>query len=215
MPPTLTSMTNKVLWTFFIFFAIGVGAYPVIYVFVDMTRAGLLASKPAELLESTFYLSVFYLHIALGGISLLTGWSQFSRKLRARNLSLHRTLGKVYLISVMISGFSGLFIAFHASGGLASSLGFGSLAMAWLFTSSAAYRSIRNKDIDNHEKWMIRSYALTFAAVTLRIWLPLSAIAGIEFIVAYRFISWLCWVPNLVVAEVIISRMGRRVVAGA
>jgi hypothetical protein len=48
---------------------------------------------------------------------------------------------------------------------------------------------------------MIRSFALTLAAVTLRLYLPLSRIAGIPFYDAYVPIAWLCWVPNLLVAE--------------
>jgi len=203
-------MVNKLLWVVFILFAVSIGLYPVMYAIVDMSQ-GLLASKPAELLASALYKSAFYLHIGLGGLSLLVGWSQFSRKFRNKNLSFHRALGKTYLISVMISGLSGLYIAFFATGGLISSLGFGGLAMAWLFTSSAAYRSIRSKDIDSHERWMIRSYCLTFAAVTLRIWLPLSMIAGLEFVFAYRIISFLCWVPNLIIAEMIIARKSRKV----
>jgi hypothetical protein len=54
---------------------------------------------------------------------------------------------------------------------------------------------------------MIRNYALTFAAVTLRIWLPLlSEVAGIEFVNAYRAVAWLCWIPNLYVAQRIIEQ---------
>jgi len=53
---------------------------------------------------------------------------------------------------------------------------------------------------------MTRSYALTFAAVTLRIYLPLSQVAGIPFEPAYQTIAWLCWVPNLIVAEWLILR---------
>jgi len=37
--------------------------------------------------------------------------------------------------------------------------------------------------------------------VTLRIYLPLSGAAGIEFKAAYQAIAWLCWVPNLVIVE--------------
>ena len=205
-------MTSKLLWFLFIFLAIGVGLYPAMYAVVDMSQ-GLLASKPPDLIASVFYKSAFYLHIALGGLSLLVGWPQFSRKFRSKNLSIHRTLGKIYLISVMVSGLCGLYIAFFATGGWISSLGFGGLAMAWLFTSSAAYRAIRSKDIDSHERWMIRSYALTFAAVTLRIWLPVSMIAGMEFVFAYRIISFLCWVPNLMTAEWIIASRQRKVVS--
>lgn len=177
---------------FFILFAIGVGVYPAFYFLLDMS-GGLLSSKPAEVLESSFWRTAFYAHISFGGMALLTGWSQFSRKFRSKHLSFHKMLGKVYLISVMISGFCGLFIAFFATGGIASVLGFGGLALAWLLTSSAAYRQIRMRNIDAHQQWMIRSYAMTFAAVTLRIWLPLFQIAGIDFMIAYPIIAWLCW----------------------
>jgi len=52
-----------------------------------------------------------------------------------------------------------------------------------------------------HQRWMIRSLALTFAAVTLRVYLPLSVAVGLPFDVAYPVIAWVCWVPNLLVAE--------------
>ena len=42
---------------------------------------------------------------------------------------------------------------------------------------------------------------MTLAAVTLRIYLPLSQIAGIPFEEAYPAISWMCWVPNLIFVE--------------
>jgi hypothetical protein len=47
----------------------------------------------------------------------------------------------------------------------------------------------------------VRNFALTFAAVTLRIYLPLSNVVGIDFDVAYPVIAWIAWVPNLLVAE--------------
>ena len=48
---------------------------------------------------------------------------------------------------------------------------------------------------------MLRSYALTLAAVTLRLQIPASAVLGIPSPIAYQVISWACWVPNLLVAE--------------
>src|SRR5690606_4566607 len=44
-------------------------------------------------------------------------------------------------------------------------------------------------------------FALTLAAVTLRICLPASMLAGLPYEAAYRAIAWLCWVPNLVAAR--------------
>ena len=55
-------------------------------------------------------------------------------------------------------------------------------------------------DVD-HRAWMIRSYSLTFAAVMLRIYLPISLAAGVPFDIAYPAIAWLCWVPNVIVCE--------------
>jgi hypothetical protein len=53
---------------------------------------------------------------------------------------------------------------------------------------------------------MIRSFALTLAAVALRVYLPSALAAGIEFETAYPIIAWLCWVPNLLVVEFLIGR---------
>ena len=78
--------------------------------------------------------------------------------------------------------------------------------MLWLYSGYRAYRHIRNKDIEQHRQWMIRNYALTFAGVMLRVWAPLSGAMGIDFLMAYMVIGWLCWVPNLLVAEWIIRR---------
>jgi hypothetical protein len=53
---------------------------------------------------------------------------------------------------------------------------------------------------------MVRNFALTFAAVTLRLWLPASVVAGVPFGLAYPAIAWLCWVPNALFAEVLLGR---------
>jgi hypothetical protein len=54
---------------------------------------------------------------------------------------------------------------------------------------------------------MLRSYALIFAAVTLRIWLPLLIMAyGGQFLPAYRWVAWISWVPNALFAEWTIRR---------
>ncbi|MDL5050169.1 DUF2306 domain-containing protein [Oscillatoria amoena NRMC-F 0135] len=200
---------KKFTFVLIAFFAVAIGLYPFAYVLADMSM-GLLATKPADLLQDKVWRVAFHVHIFLGGVSLLAGWSQFSRVLRNRNLGLHRLLGKVYLVSVLLSGVAGLYIAFYASAGVIAATGFGFLAIGWLFTSAMAYRHIRNRNIDAHQHWMIRSYALTFAAVTLRIWLPLMDFAmGMDFFDAYRIVAWLCWVPNALIAEIIIRKVQR------
>jgi len=101
-------------------------------------------------------------------------------------------------------------MAFLAYGGLPARLGFGLLAILWLLSGSMVYRHIRNKEIQNHRQWMVRNYALTFAAVMLRLWLILFQVAGVEFLEAYITVAWLCWAPNLIVAEGIVNRIRPR-----
>lgn len=193
-------------WVLFAILAIGVGLYPILYLIVQ-ARIGLLQSKPDELLESNLWYGAFYQHIIFGGIALLIGWSQFSTRIRTHYLTIHRMLGKVYVIVCLLSGSAALYLAYHATGGIISSLGFGMLGTLWLIATTKAYLFIRNRQINEHQAWMIRSYALTWAAVMLRIYLPLSQIAQLDFIEAYRVIAWLCWMPNILVAEWIITRM--------
>ena len=192
-------MIRKLNWWVFVFLALAIGLYPIIYFVIDR-EFGLLGSKSPELLHDSIWNLAFYTHIIFGGISLLAGWSQFSAKIRSNSLSLHRNLGKVYVISVLFSGISGIYIALYATAGIIASLGFLCLAILWLYTTVQAYVNVRRSNIDEHQIFMIYSYALCFAAVTLRIWLPLLSNAFGDFIPAYRLVAWLCWVPNLFVA---------------
>jgi uncharacterized membrane protein len=179
--------------------AIAIGLYPLLYMLADMHTNGLLAGKPKELLNDTLWNLMFYTHISTGGLALLTGWPQFNLKRRRRNLGQHRLLGRIYLIAVIVSGSTGLYAAFFATGGLISAYGFS--ALAWLFTAVMAYATIRRGQVEPHRRWMVMNYSLTFAAVTLRLWLPLMIAAGhMQFIDAYHIVAWLCWVPNLLFA---------------
>ena len=195
---------TKIAWFFFIFLAVSVGVYPLAYLFFDMSN-GLLGTKPADLFQNKLWETLFYIHLAFGGIALFTGWPQFLSRLRNKHVQVHRSVGSIYILSAFIGGFTALYIALYATGGMVSMLGFEALGLLWLGTTAKAYTSIRNKDITSHKQWMIRSYALCFAAVTLRIWMPIFlGLMQQPFIESYRIIAWLSWVPNLVVAEILI-----------
>ena len=116
-------------------------------------------------------------------------------------------MGRLYLgVGVLLGGSAGLYMAFHAFGGLVARLGFAGLAVAWLYSGLRAYLAIRSRDITTHRRWMVRNFALTFAAVMLRLYLPASMAAGIDFDIAYPVIAWLCWVPTLLAAELLFNR---------
>jgi len=206
----IRSTTNKITWFFFAFFAIAISLYPLLYGYLAYigVEQGLRSRKTAELLADVVWNTGFYTHISFGGLALLVGWIQFSKKFRNANLKRHRLIGKIYMISVLLSGISGFYVGFYATGGIDAQIGFVSLAVIWLYTTFMAYRNIKKRNIQGHEVFMIYSYAACFAAVTLRFWLPLLTLGFGDFVPAYRVVAWLSWVPNLIFAYFLIRKKG-------
>lgn len=197
------------LWIIFAILSILIGLYPAIYYFHD-NRFGLLSSKSEALTSSTPYLVFFYAHITFGGLALLIGWTQFITAFKNKQLPRHKTIGKVYVGAALISALASFYIAEFANGGLISTLGFSSLGLIWISTTCMAYSAIRNRHIVVHQKMMIYSYAACFAAVTLRIWLPLLISLIGDYFISYKIVSWLCWVPNMIVAYFIAQRVDEK-----
>jgi len=196
--------SNK-LWWIFAGLCIIIGLYPLIYFIID-PHFGLLSTKTKELLSDQIWNFAFYTHIIIGGVALLIGWTQFSSKLRKTRMELHRTIGKVYMISVLMSGTCGVYIAQFATGGLSNVIGFSMSGVVWLSTTILAFLAIRKGNVESHQKFMIYSYAVCFSAVTLRFWLPLLVYTTGEFNTAYLIVGWLSWVPNLIVAYYLINK---------
>jgi len=141
-------------------------------------------------------------HVLGSGLALGIGGFQFLPWLRSRHLGWHRWLGRIYLLAVLFGGTGGLVMATRADGGLVAQAGFALLAVVWLVSGWQAYTAIRRGDPAAHRVWMIRNFALTFAAVTLRVYLGVfTGPVGIPFTDFYPAVAWLCWVPNLLIAE--------------
>jgi len=85
-------------------------------------------------------------------------------------------------------------------------LGFTTLAIFWLYSGTRAFLAIRRGNVQEHRRWMLRNYALTFGAATLRIELPLLIIGGLSFSAAYTLVAWISWVPNWLVVEAWLRR---------
>jgi uncharacterized membrane protein len=197
-------LKKKVLWILLVTLAIVIGLYPTIYFILDK-EFGLLGFKSGGLLTDPFWNSAFYMHIFLGGLALLIGWAQFGSNFRTKNRDLHWQIGKVYILSVLSSAVAGIYISFSATGGLLAALGFICLGLVWLVTTLMAFINIKKSRIDVYQKLMAYSYAACFAAVTSRIWLILLVPIFGNFTIVYIIVAWFCWVPNLVVAKLIIK----------
>lgn len=180
-------------------FALLIGLYPLIYVFIDHQYT-LLGSKTPDVLHNIIWQFAFYSHIIFGGLALFIGWRQFGNKFRAQHIKLHRSIGKLYVTSVVLSSIAGIYIGFYANGGSISATGFILLGLIWLSTTLAGLVQIRKGKLVKHQQLMTYSYACTFAAVTLRLWLPLLILLTKDPADSYLVVAWLSWVPNLIVA---------------
>jgi len=140
------------------------------------------------------------LHALGGSLVLAAGLLQFQRGVRRRGPLLHRAVGWLYAAAALLAGGAGVHLAAHAVGGWTTQLGFGLLGVATLGTTAHATRLAIRRERRAHRRWMVRSYALACAAVTLRLELPLlSAAFGLA--TGYQVVSWACWVPNVLWAE--------------
>ncbi len=168
--------------------------------------------KKQDVVFNPYWRTAFYIHISGGMLAVMTGPLQFLKGFRKRFLKAHRALGKVYLASVLLlAGPSGQFMAFYAEGSWLASLGFLVMAFLWIYTTWRAYTSIRVRDIDAHRAWMTRSFALTLAAVTLRTWVPVASYwLHIDQQLVVETSAWISWIPNLVVAEILIRLVPKK-----
>lgn len=144
-------------------------------------------------------------HVVGGMLALALGPFQFLSGLRARRPVIHRWIGRGYLVGVLLGGLAGLYMATFAYTGAIARGGFSILALLWLMTGALAYLRIRGGDPSAHRRWMVRNFALTFAAVTLRLQMPFLAI-GFGGEMGYRIVAWSCWIPNLLIVEWFLRR---------
>ncbi len=143
--------------------------------------------------------SWFLTHVIGGLLALGIGPFQFSRQIRIKKPMIHKGLGFIYISSVLAGGIGGVMVGFHAFGDLAR-VGFITLAVLWLTTLYFSVYSLIKKDFVQHENWMFLNFALTFASVTLRLELGILMGIGLSAYTAYQIVSWLCWIPNLIIA---------------
>ncbi len=212
------SIKKNFLWGLMAFLAIGV-TIAALAPYITFNSENFNNATARYTTESTLRYVGLFVHAFAGGLALLIGPFQFLDGFRKRRPIVHRWMGRLYLVSILIGGLSAFIIAPGMISGLVGEVGLLSLAVLWLWTGWNAYSSIRKGDIRSHREWMIRSFALTFAAATLRLWLGILIATQVPFlqtkyagdfdalfVEAYRAVMWLCWVPNIIIAEMMIQR---------
>jgi uncharacterized membrane protein len=132
-------------------------------------------------------LGFLLVHGFFGMLALALGVLQFSNRLRARYLRLHRVLGYVYVVSVFIAAPMAIMLSTRI--GTASLLGATiAQALGWMLTTAIALYCVRKGNLVQHRRWMIRSYPFAMVFTVARLIIPIPPIlamgdAGVEIVV--------------------------------
>lgn len=205
LPPARNmSWHARIGWTLVAILCLGIAAYSSKYLLNP-------PQTPEQALGNPLGVPWLLIHIAGAATALVVGSFQFLPALRRGARPPHRWTGRLYVAGCLVGGTAGLVLAPGSFAGPIATIGFGSLAILWIAFNILGWRAAVQGRIPEHRRWMIRSWALTLGAVTLRIYLPLVEVFDLPFLPWYRAISFLAWVPNLMVAELWLRRRARRV----
>ena len=162
--------------------------------------------NPAEFDPYWSRRAILLVHITSGMVALLIGPFQFSRRLRQRNLQLHRMLGRTYLIAVLCGSLAGMGLSVTTTFGVIWGFSLFCLALAWITCGAMAFYAIKLRQIAVHQEWMVRTYIVTFGFVTFRLlndYGPTSRLGAPG--QRQDVYIWASWVVPLMAAEVIMQ----------
>ena len=143
-------------------------------------------------------------HILGGTIALFTGPTQFFTGLRRKRMKLHRLLGKIYLGGVAIGSAAAFYLSCKTAPQVSwnFSVSLFLLAVAWSSSTAMAFVAIRNRNVEVHKEWMIRSYVVTYAFVSFRLLYNVPVFAAIPLPERLGLMGWMCWAPPLLFTEI-------------
>jgi hypothetical protein len=169
-------------------------------------RKGFLGTKTFAVTSTLIFKLGFYIHISSALVVWLVAIPQFWPQMIVRLPKWHRWLGKIYVFGVLcLAAPSGLILARFANGGLSAQVGFALQCLVWWFLTLKAFLYIKEGNIAQHLRYMVRSLAVTFAAFSLRTESYIMyQFLGTKPIETYLTVVWLSWVGNLFLAEILL-----------
>lgn len=149
--------------------------------------------------------AIVYAHAVGGTFMLVAGSAAIFIGWTRRWFAIHRLVGAIYLIGGGMGAAVALYLSLappHEPKAIGAATGV--LSAVWLLAAAMAWRAIRNKRVDQHREWMIRSYVLTWTFVFCRLVMqaPMFATASGDMIAA---VIWTTWVVPLVICEVVLQ----------
>ena len=156
---------------------------------------------PPPIIANAFANPFLVVHVVAGVTALVVGPLQFLASIRKRAPMLHRAIGITYVAACAVSLPASLMLAVGTTSGPVAGTGFAMLAVLLAVFTWLGLRAAIERRFADHRRWMLRSYAMTATAITLRLMLPAAGFLGLEFLPAYQAIAWLSWMTNLALVE--------------
>ena len=151
----------------------------------------------------------FYVHVFSSVFVIVSGLFQFNKWTIKRYPKVHKITGYIYVGGLLlISGPGALVMSLYANGGLWPQLSFTLLSVLWISFTLYALILVYKKRYVDHGKWLLRSYALTLSAVSLRFYLMIFDFFDVPLgpVESYTIVAYASWIPNLIIAEILIRR---------
>ena len=116
------------------------------------------------------YPATTLLHVMPGALIMLLAPLQFSRRIRARHIRLHRWSGRVIVALAIPMGLSGLFFGlFVPFAGFVEASAVAVFGAFFLFAVLRGFAAIRARDTSTHREWMIRMFAIALGVSVQRV----------------------------------------------
>ncbi len=169
-------------------------------------RKDFLGTKTFAITSKLIFKLGFYLHISSALLVWLVAIPQLLPRVIQKYPNWHRNFGKIYVFGILfLAAPSGLILARFANGGLSAQVGFTLQCLVWWFLTFKAFICIREGNVAQHIRYMIRSLAVTYAAFSLRTEsYMMYQFFGTKPIETYLTVVWLSWVGNLLIAEILL-----------
>lgn len=152
--------------------------------------------------QQPWWLASFYLHVISASLCLATGVPLMFPSWTRKHPAWHRVLGYIYLNVVLwLAAPTGIAMSTVAKGGLWGTLGFALTGALWWQSTWSGYRAIRRGDIEEHVRWMVRSFCWALSAPAFRLIQAGLFFCGLDDGSNYVLSLWLSMVASVVLSE--------------
>ncbi len=183
-PARVPKRSQKKIW--------GFAAFVLLTLFVTYGKNQDVFTNPNSQMLAHYRPGMVWLipHAIFSSVALFAALFQFSNRLRAKYPGFHRKLGYVYVTCVFI----GAPIAIP----LAAAIGNNGLVWAsfvqtfgWVVCTAIALYCIRNGNVADHRRWMLRGYPFAVVFTVARTIIPIPAVAKYGD-VGVATVVWIC-----------------------